>query len=406
MGRKILYIEPFSGVSGDMFAGAFLSLLENREIVFDGLKSLSIRSHFLASLKSVVKHGIKAEKFKVELTPCAGNEHGRTLSEIIDIINSGKKISAEARDLAIRIFKRLAEAEAKVHDSRVDKVHFHEIGAIDSIVDIVSTSFAFCLIKPDVVISRPVALGTGKIESTHGILPVPAPATAELLKNIPVDYTNVEGELTTPTGGAIITEIVNQWNTAMFGKIILCGYGAGTKDLPDRPNVLRLSLLEQNANSFLDDTVAIIETNIDDMPGEFLSHLSHGLFKMGCFDYAIIPATMKKSRTGFILQVICPPEKLNAISEYILKNTSTIGVRYRIEQRKILKRKSIKIDTSYGKICVKLVFDENDTLLKFKPELDDVSKIARKHTIGFQQIYSVIFAEISNSLLINKKFEC
>ena len=404
MGRKILYIEPFSGASGDMFAGAFLSLLEDRKIVFNALKSLSIRSHFLASLKSVVKHGIKAEKFNVELTPCAGSEHGRTLSEIIDIINSGKKISAEARDLAVRIFKRLTEAESKVHGSCIEKVHFHEVGAIDSIVDIVTASIAFCLIKPDVVISRPVALGNGKINSAHGVLPVPAPATAELLKNIPVDCTNVEGELTTPTGAAIIAEVVDRWNSAVSGKMILCGYGAGTRDLPDRPNVLRVSLMEQDVNRFFDDTVVVIETSIDDMPGEFLSHIVPELLEMGCFDYAIIPATMKKNRQGFVLQVICPPEKLNAISEYILKNTSTIGVRYRIEQRKILKRKSIKVGTSYGEVCVKLAFDENDTLLKFKPELDDVSEIAEKHSLGFQQIYSAIFVEISDRLLINKKF--
>lgn len=403
MKRRILYIEPFSGVSGDMFAGVLLSLLEDRKIVFDALKSLSIHSHFSASLKSVVKHGIKAEKFNVELTSHTGNQHGRTLPEIIDVINSGKKISAEARELAIRIFKRLAEVEAKIHSSEIEKIHFHEVGAIDSIVDIVTSSIAFCLIKPDVVISRPVALGNGEINSAHGILPVPAPATAELLKNIPVDYTNVESELTTPTGAAIIAEIVNQWESVVYGKMTLCGYGAGTKDLPGRPNVLRVSLLEQDVDSFSDDTVAIIETNIDDMPGEFLSHIGPGLFDKGCFDYAIIPATMKKNRQGFILQVICSLEKLDAISEYILKNTSTIGIRYRIEQRKVLSRKSIKVDTSCGEVRVKLALDKNSILLKFKPELDDVSEIAKKYNLGFQQIYSAIFVEISDKLKIGTK---
>jgi uncharacterized protein (TIGR00299 family) protein len=403
MKRRILYIEPFSGVSGDMFAGVLLSLLEDRKIVFDALKSLSIHSHFSASLKSVVKHGIKAEKFNVELTSHTGNQHGRTLPEIIDVINSGKKISAEARELAIRIFKRLAEVEAKIHSSEIEKIHFHEVGAIDSIVDIVTSSIAFCLIKPDVVISRPVALGNGEINSAHGILPVPAPATAELLKNIPVDYTNVESELTTPTGAAIIAEIVNQWESVVSGKMTLCGYGAGTKDLPGRPNVLRVSLLEQDVDSFSVDTVAIIETNIDDMPGEFLSHIGPGLFDKGCFDYAIIPATMKKNRQGFILQVICSLEKLDAISEYILKNTSTIGIRYRIEQRKVLSRKSIKVDTSCGEVRVKLALDKNSVLLKFKPELDDVSEIAKKYNLGFQQIYSAILVEISDKLKIGTK---
>ncbi len=404
MRKRILYIEPFFGVSGDMFAGALLSLLEDKKIVFDALESLSIHSHFSVSLNSVVKHGINAAKFSVELTSDAGNEHGRTLLEIIDVINSGKKISTEARELAIRIFKRLAEAEAKVHGLGIEKVHFHEVGAIDSIVDIVTASIAFCLIKPDVVISRPVALGNGKIDSAHGILPVPAPATAELLKNIPVDFTNIEGELTTPTGAAIIAEIVSQWNSVVSGKMILCGYGAGTKDLPDGPNVLRLSLLEQDADSFLNDNVAVIETNIDDMPGEFLSHIVPELFEKGCFDYAIIPASMKKNRQGFILQVICVPEKLDDISEYILKNTSTMGIRYRIEQRKVLSRKSMKVDTSYGEVRVKLAYDKNSVFLKFKPELEDVSKIAKKYSLGFQQIYSAIVVEISDKLKIRKSF--
>lgn len=398
MGKKILYIEPFSGVSGDMFAGALLGMIEDKKIVFERLKSLSIASEFSASLNGVIKHGIKAEKFNVELTSKARDVHGRTLSEIIDIINSGEKISSEAKELAIHIFKRLAEAEAKVHGSDIEKVHFHEAGAIDSIVDIVTSSIALCLIRPDVVISRPVALGKGKINSSHGILPVPAPATAELLKNIPVDYSNVEEELTTPTGAAIITEIVNQWNSTVSGKMTLSGYGAGTKDLPDRPNVLRVSLLEKDIDSFSSDTVTVIETNIDDMPGEFFSHIGQGLFEIGCFDYAVIPATMKKDRQGFILQVICLPEKLNVVSEYILKNTSTIGVRYRYEQRKILNRKIIKINTSFGEIKVKLAFDENNGLFKFKPELDDISEIAKKHNMGFQQVYSAVFAEISNKL--------
>lgn len=398
MKRRILYIEPFSGASGDMFAGALLSLLEDRKIVFDALKSLSIRSQFSVSLNNIVKHGIKAEKFNVELTRGAGNKYGRMLSEIVEIINSGEKISLEARKLAVRIFERIAEAEAKVHGSSVEKIHFHEIGAIDSIVDIVTACIALCLIKPDVVISQPIVLGKGTVSSKHGILPVPAPATVELLKNIPVEYTDINEELTTPTGAAIIAEIVNEWNGTVSGKMILCGYGAGTKELPDRPNVLRISLLEQKSGSVLDDAVAVIETNIDDMPGEFLSHIWQGLLETGCLDYAVIPVTMKKNRQGFILQVICLPEKLNVITEYILKNTSTIGVRYRIEHRKVLNRKSIKVNTSYGEVRVKLAYDENNVLLKVKPEIDDVSELAKKSNLGFQQIYSAILAEISDKL--------
>lgn len=399
--KRILYIEPFSGISGDMFVGALLDLMPNRDELFEKIMLLRTHPGFHLSANKVSKNAITALKFDVNLNEehhHSDHYHGCSLQEIYAIIDSAQRLDYEIKELAKKIFFRLAQAESKIHGMETDHVHFHEVGAVDSIVDIVFSALLIKELKIDEVISSPPVLGSGTINTMHGILPVPAPATAEILKGSPITHTDIKGELTTPTGAAILTEIVTKWGVPSSGKISAIGYGAGSRNYPNQANVLRVSIIEEDSKKYDDDRVVIIETNIDDMPGEFLGHISNGLFKLGVLDYAVIPATMKKGRQGFIIQVICPVNLTDMVSDYILKNTTTLGVRYRTENRKVLERKSLVVSTSYGDVRVKISGNKEDGTFKVKPEMDDVSRIIEERELVFSKTYSEICKEISSKI--------
>lgn len=399
--KRILYIEPFSGISGDMFVGALLDLMSDRDELFEKIMSLRTHPGFHLSANKVSKNGITALKFDVNVHEDShyhDHHHGCSISEIYAIINSAQKIPQNAKDLAKNIFFRLAKAECKIHGMETDNVHFHEVGAVDSIVDIVFSAMLIKELKIDDVISTAPVLGSGTINTMHGILPVPAPATAEILKGIPVALSDLKGELTTPTGAAILTEIVTKWGIPDSGKIVAIGYGAGFRNYPNQANVLRVSLVEESSELSSNDKVSVIETNIDDMPGEFLGHLSNALFKLGILDWAVIPATMKKGRQGFIIQVICPVNLTDMVSDYILKNTTTLGLRYRSENRKVLNRESVVVTTSYGDVRVKISGNKEEGTYKVKPEIDYVSRIVEERNLNFNITYSEICCEIQSKL--------
>lgn len=400
--KRILYIEPFSGISGDMFVGALLDLIPNHEELFEKIMSLRTHPGFSAYANRISKNGIAALKFDVKVNEDShhhySHHHGCSIGEIFAIINSAQKIPQDVKELAIRIFSRLARAESKIHGMETDHVHFHEVGAVDSIVDIVFSALLIRELKIDEVISTAPVLGSGTINTMHGLLPVPAPATAEILKGFPIAQTDIKGELTTPTGAAVLTEIVTKWGIPDYGKIAGIGYGAGSRNYPDQANVLRVSIIEEDAESSYEDKVAVIETNIDDMSGEFLGHLSNALFKLGILDWAVIPATMKKGRQGFIIQVICPVNLIEMILNYLLKNTTTLGVRYRTENRRVLDRKSLIVSTSYGDVRVKVSGSKEDATFKVKPEMDDVSRIIEERELDFSKTYSKICEEVLSKI--------
>lgn len=402
--KRILYIEPFSGISGDMFVGALLDLMPDYNELFETIMSLGTHPGFCVCANKVNKNGITALKFDVNLNENShdhhDHHHGCSIGEIFEIISSAQKIPQDAKELAMRIFSRLAKAEGKIHGMETDKVHFHEVGAVDSIVDIVFASLLVTQLKVDEIFASAPVLGNGTINTMHGILPVPAPATAEILKGFPIAQSDIKGELTTPTGAAILTEIVTKWGAPDSGKISAIGYGAGSRSYPNQANVLRVSILEESSEKYASDKVAVIETNIDDMSGEFLGHLSKGLFEMGILDYAVIPATMKKGRQGFIIQVICQTDILDAVADYILRNTTTIGLRYRFENRKILNRECKIVETSYGDVRVKISSFKDASWNKIKPEADDISRIAQERNLDFPKTYNEICQEIS--LKLNK----
>jgi len=314
-----LYIEPYSGIAGDMFVAALSELVTDHKPLLSALNSLPISDEFTINFKNTTKNGIKAKRFDVKLVDMKSSQndgHGRTLNDITKIINAADKITPKAKNIAIDIFKNLAKAEAAVHDTTYTAVHFHEVGAVDAIVDIVSAAILLDSLDIKEIISTPISLGQGTVKSAHGIIPVPSPATVELIKGFPVNKTTINTELTTPTGAAIIKTITDKWNAACSGTLIKSGYGSGTKDIEEITNSIRVSLYEINQESSSDnEEIIVIECNIDDYPAEHLSFLGPKLLKNGALDFSIIPATMKKSRLGMILQVLCPVEKSSTLSD-------------------------------------------------------------------------------------------
>jgi len=382
--EKILYIEPYSGIAGDMFVAALSELIPNLNVLYNGLKSLPIKNDFEINFEDISKNGIKSKRFNVKLlTNSNKHGHGRHLSDIISIINSAGSISEKAKNLAIEVFHNLAIAEAAVHGKEIAQVHFHEVGAIDAIVDITSASILVSELNPGTIISAPISVGQGTIKCAHGILPVPCPATVEIIKGYPVNYTAVNSELTTPTGAAILTTITNKWNTPHSGTLIKSGYGAGTKDIEDIANILRVSLLKtEQFNS--NEEITVIECNVDDYPGEHLSFLGPKLLADGALDFAVIPITMKKGRQGMLIQVLCPIDIVKKITKILLTETTTLGIRYRNEKRIILDRKFELIDTPLGKIKVKLAI-LNGKILKAKPEQAEIENISKSSGITYYE---------------------
>lgn len=399
--NKILFIEPFSGAAGDMFAAALLGLGTDVPAFWKGLKSLPIEEKPEVSLTNVIRNGISAKHFNVKLKH--SHDHGhhqhRTLDEIEKIIMSAKDLPAQVREKSVAVFRLLAKAEAKIHGAEMKHVHFHEVGAADAIIDIVSAMLCLDILDIDKVISAPVALGSGTVRTSHGVLPVPAPATAELLKGCPTTAGNIQFELTTPTGAAILSAIVDEWGLPPAGKITAISYGAGTKDFKDQANVLRTSIID--CGPIADkktNAVAVIECNIDDMPGEAFTHVGEAILAMGALDYAVIPVMMKKGRPAVILQVICKDAEVAKFADFILRETTTLGIRYRIEDRIILSREIRKIKTPWGVVDVKIAFDSYGKILKYKPEYESCAKLAKTSKTGYTPMLEKIRAHIQKGL--------
>ncbi len=398
---KILYIEPFSGVAGDMLAASLLGLGADCKKFWDGIRSLPLPEKPSVSLADVVRNGMKAFYFNVELEHDHhhGHEHHhahRTLGEIEKIIRRAPKLSPAVKRRSIDVFRKLAEAEAKVHGSEIKHVHFHEVGAADAIIDIVSTVLCLEILKVDRIFSAPMALGSGTVKTAHGLLPVPAPATAEIIKGCPAYAGPIACELTTPTGAVLLKSIVDVWGAPPAGTISEISCGAGTKDFKVQPNVLRASIIScQAPEASGKDRIAVLECNIDDMPGENYSYVCPELLRMGALDYALIPVYMKKGRPGTILQVICRPDGVAKFAEFILRETTSIGVRYRIEERRILERRSREYETPWGTVGAKLVFDGKGRAMRCKPEFESCAKLAKSSGKGYYSMSEKIKGHIN-----------
>lgn len=393
---KAIYFDCFSGTSGDMIVGALLDLGVSMDTLRSELSKLSVQNFSLSS-RQVVKGNIAATKFDVQ----PGHEHAhRHLGTIEKIINESD-LNLRVKSRAIKIFRHLAEAEAKVHGTTVDKIHFHEVGAIDSIVDIVGACIGFELLGVERFYASAINVGKGTLQCAHGALPVPAPATAELLQGIPVYSNQVEGELATPTGAAIISTLCEGYGGLPQLKLDRTGYGAGSKDIAGTANVLRLVLGEITEDSALtsldssEPSVVVIEANIDDMNPQIYGHLQEKLFALGVLDVYSTAVQMKKNRTGQLLSVVVPPALLEAATEMLFKETTTIGVRYAVRQRKTLDRQVEEIDLPWGTVRVK-VSRLQGKIVNFTPEYDDCHQLAASAALPYKMVQARVIQEFMN----------
>jgi uncharacterized protein (TIGR00299 family) protein len=386
---KILYYDCFSGISGDMNLGAMLDIGINETFLVNELKKLNLEGWQL-EITQDQRHGIKGTKVKVKQT---GHEHAhRYLKDIEKIINDSS-LDEETKALSKKIFLKVAEAEASVHGIPVDKVHFHEVGAIDSIIDIVGAAICYKAMKIDAVHVSVIELGGGMVKCDHGNLPVPAPATAEIIKNIPVKKGGVDFEATTPTGAAIIATIGTVFNSSVPVKIENTGYGVGHKDHPDVPNLLRVFLGETAEASDPGHEALVIECNIDDMNPEFFEYISEKLFKAGASDVFLANIIMKKGRPGIVLNVICESEVADVVKGIIFTESTTLGIRSFPFKKDTLIRKYESVNTIYGPVSVKISFYRGADV-SYKPEFEECKRIALENGLPLKEVYNTIIAEI------------
>jgi uncharacterized protein (TIGR00299 family) protein len=396
-----LFVEPFCGVAGDMLTASLLGLGVDYKAFKEMLSSLPVDEEWDIELEEVSRHAITANLFKVKLDLLHhhhNHHHHRSLSDIHKIIMGGDKLPDVVKDRACAVFSKLAEAEAEVHGKDIKVVHFHEVGAVDAIIDITGVCLALYMLDIERIISTPISLGSGTVHSAHGVLPVPVPATVNLVRDIPTEHTGIKSELATPTGAALLATLVNEWNVSPSGNLKMCSYGAGTRDLKERAAVIRVSLYRECASEevlFSEDEVGVLECNIDDMQGEVFSWLSDKLINKGVLDFSLIPVTMKKGRPGIILQVICSVDKIVKFADLLLKESTTLGVRYRIEKRFKLDREVRSLDTPWGKISAKFAKDRDGSLIKVKPEFESVVKLAEESNLSYLEMYEKIRKELS-----------
>jgi uncharacterized protein (TIGR00299 family) protein len=392
---KTLYLDCFAGASGDMLVGATLDCGLDFELLRSELLKLGVEGYEL-SLKRVHRSGISAAKFDVHLT---GESHShdhehhrhhehhhkhRGLSEIKQIISSSI-LSEQVKLRAQTIFQRIGEAEAKIHDLPIETVHFHEVGAIDSIVDIVGACVAFEALKIERIVSSPLHVGSGSFQCAHGTYPAPGPATAELLKGVPIYSRDIEGELVTPTGAAIISTLAESYGPMPMMRIENIGYGAGTRDYPKFPNALRAIIgeMEEGAEC-APATVTVIEANIDDLNAQVFGYLMEKALAAGALDIFYTPVQMKKNRPGVLLTLLCNPPDRERMCDLIFRETTTLGVRYRNEEREILTREFATVETEYGPIRIKVSRARDGRVMNASPEFEDCRVAAEKSGVGLR----------------------
>ena len=387
---RILYYDCFSGISGDMNLGAMIDLGVDKDFLIGELNKLNVKGWELIAEKDQ-RHGIFGTKVTVRQTQ---HEHiHRHLSDIELIINNST-LDEKTKELSRKIFMKVALAEASVHKIPVGKVHFHEVGAIDSIIDIVGAAICFNALSVDVVHVSPVELGSGFVKCDHGKLPVPAPATAEIIQGIPVKKGGVDFEATTPTGAAIIATLGTEFGQDSTIKIEKTAYGIGQKEHPLVPNLLRVFLGEKTAATESGHTALQLECNIDDMNPEFFEYISDRLFSAGASDVFLSNINMKKGRPGVLLNVICEEEKAGSLKGIIFTESTSLGIRTFPFRKDTLARKFEKIKTEYGEVTVKRSY-YNEKEVSCKPEYDDCKRIATESGIPLKEVYNNILAALA-----------
>ena len=361
---KTLYFDCFAGASGDMILGALVSAGVDKDELRRQLALLKVDG-FALDFETVKRSGLSANYARVH----TAQEHKhRHLSDIKTIINNSS-LSQSVQERAVAIFTRLAEVEARVHNEPVEKVHFHEVGALDAIVDVVGAAICFDLLGIERFVSSSIHVGSGMVEMAHGRFPIPPPAVAELLKDVPFYSTDLKGELLTPTGAAIITTVSSEYGPIPTMRVEQTGYGAGTREYEKFPNVLRVMVGQTEGETTTDEKLWMLETNIDDVSPQIIGYVMDRVFALGARDCYFTPVQMKKSRPGVLLSILCEAEQKEVLTTLLFTETTTLGVRSYEVNRRALDRKTIRVETPYGPIDVK-VASLNGRVVNEMPEFD------------------------------------
>jgi len=408
---KTLYFDCFSGISGDMTIGALLDLGVDLNYLRTELRKLPVEGYQIQASR-VVRANISAMKFDVMIDREEGHhEHGHghdhhhhghhdhhdhhhhKASEILGMIRQSA-LNSNTKRIAEGIFTKLAISEGKVHHIPAEDVEFHEVGAVDSIIDTVGSAIGFDALGVERFVCSPINVGSGFIHCQHGIYPVPAPATADLLRNATIYSKHATTELVTPTGAAILAAVVGEFGPISGASIEQIGYGAGTKQFQDFPNCLRLMVCSDRTEEARRhqppsvDTIFVIEANIDDMTPQNLGFVTERLFEAGALDVCAIPALMKKGRPGHLLQVLAPPNRREAIESLIFRETTTIGLRHYTAARSVLEREIVEVETAHGKVRVK-VSKLDGKVTNVAPEYEDCARIAREKNIPLKEVQAL-----------------
>jgi uncharacterized protein (TIGR00299 family) protein len=417
---RIAYLDCFSGISGDMFMGALLDAGVSPKLFEDAVAALNLGARL--EIAKVTKGGLAAtkadvwvagEKDKPRDEYCAEHEHhehshahvhdrahghshvhkqkshdhvhGRGLREIREIITAAA-ISEKAKKTAIGIFENLGAAEAKVHNTSIESIHFHEVGAVDALVDIVCAAVGSEELGVDEWVCSPLNVGGGTVKCAHGILPVPPPAVVELLTGVPTYSSGIQKELVTPTGAAIVKTLASRYGAFPAMTVSKSAYGAGSRDLPGQPNVLRLIVGEgTRSTETAPEMVSVIEANLDDLNPQVFGYVMDRLFAEGALDVFGTPVQMKKGRPGMVLTVLARPEQTSQMTKIIFAETTTLGVRMREERRQVLQRRSTSVQTQWGEVRMKIA-NMNGTITNYAPEYEDCRRIAEEKGVPLKSV--------------------
>jgi uncharacterized protein (TIGR00299 family) protein len=391
----LAYFDCFSGISGDMTLGALIDLGVPLPWLKQSIAQLPL-TDFDIRVGEVEYNGIRARRVEVQSSHDPPHRHYSDIRTLIE----DSPLPEPAKRMGLAVFRRLAEAEAGVHGCLPEEVHFHEVGAVDAIVDVVGAALGFHYLGIAEAFSAPVPTGRGFVVCRHGRLPVPAPATAALLRGVPTLGTDIEYELTTPTGAAIVTTAAASFGPRPAMTVTAIGYGAGRRNLDPGPNLLRIMLgtrapdQAMEGNEFESDQIIVAETNIDDMNPEFFGFVMDRLFEAGALDVVWIPVQMKKNRPGTLLQVLCAPERLSAIVRCLLTETTSLGVRYYQAGRYLLERDQVTIESSFGRIPVKRIRESRGGV-RCVPEYEVCRRIALEKGLPLRTVYEIVSKEAS-----------
>jgi uncharacterized protein (TIGR00299 family) protein len=377
--KRILYIDAFAGASGDMILGALVDLGVPLKVIRDAVGTLPLEGWRLSSRK-VDRHGISARLVRVG-TPPEGP--GRGWKAISKIIRAGS-LAKPVRDRALQIFRRLLEAEARVHGRPFEKVHLHEAGAVDAIIDVVGACAGLQHLAPDSILVSALVTGGGTVRCQHGEYPVPAPATTCLLEGVPATSGGLEGERLTPTGAAILTTVADGWGPMPAMVLRKSGYGSGTRDFPGRPNVLRMMLGEAGSGGGGGEVI-VLECALDDAVPQVVAHTAGRLLQEGALDVWTTPVQMKKGRAGLVVTVLAREDRFQHLAGIVLEETGSLGLRYRRENRLELDRKSSSVKTPYGTIRIKTGLLGGKTARSW-PEYEDCAEAARKRNVPLREV--------------------